>query len=87
MQYMSGIKPAKITPCKTEIMNGIQEVSLTGSITPANTGHPFREAELAVLIVFELKQGYLLKAKHSSCKITALPLATDGGGGICHLIP
>lgn len=64
-----------------------RQVSLTGSITPANTGHPFREAELAVLIVFELKQGYLLKAKHSSCKITALTLATDGSGGICHLIP
>jgi hypothetical protein len=50
------ILPGEIAFGKTEIMNGVQQISLANSISPANTYDPFAETEFPGKIVFELSE-------------------------------
>ena len=53
----------KITFCKTEIMNSIQQISFPHTITSANTYNTFSEKELLLVIIFKLKKLYRLYEK------------------------
>jgi hypothetical protein len=50
---------AEITPGKTEIINGIQQVGFAHAIASANTNNGFCKSKGRLRIIFILKEGYI----------------------------
>jgi len=64
MLHIISILPCKITFGKTEIMNGIQQICFAHAIFATDTNNPLFEVKRLIIVVFELKQRYVLKTKH-----------------------
>jgi hypothetical protein len=63
MMNIQLILTGKITFGEAEVMDGIQQIGFTNSITAADTNNAFGELKLLVKIVLELKQRYGIQAK------------------------
>ena len=53
---VGGILPGEVALCKTEVMNSIQQVGLSHTVSSADTGNAFIEPELLLEIIFKLEQ-------------------------------
>jgi hypothetical protein len=58
--YILLVGPAKVTLSETEIIQGVQQISLAHAIIAANANDPFPEPESGLGVVLELEEGYLL---------------------------
>jgi hypothetical protein len=66
------IAPAEIALRKTEVIEGIQQVSLSHTVIAADAYDPFPETERSLLVILELDQRYLFYPQQSmkfGCKI------------------
>jgi len=75
-QYIGPVAAGKITLCKTEIMNGVEQVGLAAAVEPANAGNTPRERKRGLGVIFELEQRYGGKGEQG-CKISRKLQATS----------
>ena len=55
------VSPGKITFCKTEVVDGIQQIGLPHTIRAADADDPFPEPEGRLLVIFKLYESYILQ--------------------------
>ena len=73
------IRAAEVAFRKTEIMNGIEQVGLSGAIAAANANNPFGKPVLLKSIILELEKRYGLKVENE-CKLLSYWLLSYWAG-------